>query len=370
MPSSSNKPSRGIIAAGFSAILLGLLVALTSALAFRELVRPEIVIENHSLPPYARVLSALVWIAFLLGSLYLALSGAAAIRLRNWARISLLVISGMMLFFGSVGIVVVLFVLFQSTSGNRRLQSAGSCGARPHLRPADCRGLVVAHFLHAPLDRGPIPGSGIHAPSSARDSLQQARLPRRGLRCGVALALVRSQPRDCAAPPVSRAGNPFRTPVPRSARDGAFPPAGLAHHGGEHRTPAAQAVELSSLGRFAALLPDEWAVSLVQSKLHRRVTPHPRTDAASSPADRDAGPCAVRPLFRLGRAACSLGVPHRSFLCARLLLCRFAFFGRPSCVTASRLKRAFTPHPCGTDRHVVIPCIAHPSSCVCVMLFL
>jgi hypothetical protein len=114
MSSSSNKPSPGIIAAGFSAILLGLLVALTSALAFRELLRPEIVIENHSLPPYARVLSALVWIAFLLGSLYLALSGAAAIRLRNWARISLLVISGMMLFFGSVGIVVVLFVLFSS----------------------------------------------------------------------------------------------------------------------------------------------------------------------------------------------------------------------------------------------------------------
>jgi hypothetical protein len=52
------------------------------------------------------------WIFFLLGSIFVVTTGIGIIRLRNWARIALLVIAGCMLFFGLIGIGVIFFTIF------------------------------------------------------------------------------------------------------------------------------------------------------------------------------------------------------------------------------------------------------------------
>jgi hypothetical protein len=62
-----------------------------------------------------------VWIFLLLCAIFVVVAGVQVIRLRNWARISLLTIAGLMLFFGLMGIVVIFVTLFVSTPADPRI---------------------------------------------------------------------------------------------------------------------------------------------------------------------------------------------------------------------------------------------------------
>jgi len=57
-----------------------------------------------------------LWIFFLLCALFVVSIGIQVIRLRNWARISLLVTSGCLLFFAVTGIMVILVTVFSEVS--------------------------------------------------------------------------------------------------------------------------------------------------------------------------------------------------------------------------------------------------------------
>jgi hypothetical protein len=62
-----------------------------------------------------------VWIVLILCALFVVVVGIQVIRLRNRARISLLVIAGLMLFFGLMGMVVIFVTLFISTPADPRI---------------------------------------------------------------------------------------------------------------------------------------------------------------------------------------------------------------------------------------------------------
>jgi hypothetical protein len=62
-----------------------------------------------------------VWVVLILCAFLVVVVGIQVIRLRNWARISLLVIAGLMLCFGVMGIVVIFVTLFISTPADPRI---------------------------------------------------------------------------------------------------------------------------------------------------------------------------------------------------------------------------------------------------------
>lgn len=102
------------MAAGITAILAGVLAALSIALSFTALQTIDARASAQYLPAYAKLLSEIVWGTLLLVACFLVLSGVAVIRLRSWARLSLLIIAVLMLFFGIIGIAVILFVVLGS----------------------------------------------------------------------------------------------------------------------------------------------------------------------------------------------------------------------------------------------------------------
>ena len=65
-----------------------------------------------------------IWIFSLLCATFVVVVGVQVIRLRNWARISLLIISGCMSFFGAVGIVVIFFTIFVTPYADPRVSKA------------------------------------------------------------------------------------------------------------------------------------------------------------------------------------------------------------------------------------------------------
>ena len=83
-------------------------------LAFAALFHVDSSSSHAVLPAYTRTLSEIVWGTLLVAACYLIWCGIGVIRLRAWARISLLIFAAMMLFFGVIGIFVFLFVAFAS----------------------------------------------------------------------------------------------------------------------------------------------------------------------------------------------------------------------------------------------------------------
>ena len=114
MPSFSLRPSPRIVAAAISAIFAGVLGALGSVLAFAAVRSVDHLPSKADLPAYAKTLSQCIWGFLFLAACYLILSGIGVIRLRKWARVSLLVFSGMMLFFGVIGVFAILFIFLAS----------------------------------------------------------------------------------------------------------------------------------------------------------------------------------------------------------------------------------------------------------------
>jgi hypothetical protein len=115
MPSSP-RASTSIIIAGIFAILggaFGAFFSLASLILFSFSPRFAV---NAPLPDYVRPALIFFWIFLLLCACFVIAVGIQVIRLRNWARISLLVIAGLMLFFGVMGMVVIFVTLFVSTT--------------------------------------------------------------------------------------------------------------------------------------------------------------------------------------------------------------------------------------------------------------
>lgn len=115
--SNSAKPSAAVIASGIVAILGGLLFLLLSAIGFLGiLLSPSA--SPTELPAFTRN-TALGSIALMTAiSVFAIATGIGLFLLRNWARISALVLAGFCVFFGAIGVIVftVTAVLPQPTS--------------------------------------------------------------------------------------------------------------------------------------------------------------------------------------------------------------------------------------------------------------
>lgn len=113
LPGPSASPS--VLAAGIVAIIGGAFAAFSIFASFLFLTLSGIGLSVPStvvLTPEMRPILYGTWIFFLLCSIFVVATGIGILRLRNWARIALLVIAGCMLFFGLIGIGVIFFTVF------------------------------------------------------------------------------------------------------------------------------------------------------------------------------------------------------------------------------------------------------------------
>lgn len=106
-----NKASASVVAAGVVAVIGGAsaalcVVGILVVLRFAAAALPE------AIPPSLRPLLDILWIFFLACDLFVMVVGVQLIRLRNWARIAMLIIAGCMLLFGVTGVGVILFTVF------------------------------------------------------------------------------------------------------------------------------------------------------------------------------------------------------------------------------------------------------------------
>jgi len=102
-----------VIVAGIFAILFGVigtLSSLASLILFSNGLGLSIPLPAATLRPILYV----TWIITLLCALFVVVTGIQVMRLRSWARISMLAIAGCLLFFGLIGIVVMLVSAFVS----------------------------------------------------------------------------------------------------------------------------------------------------------------------------------------------------------------------------------------------------------------
>ncbi|HVO56270.1 MAG TPA: hypothetical protein VMT51_01105 [Dongiaceae bacterium] len=102
--------SPGIIAAAAVAILAGIFGTLSNAFALAMFALNRI--SPSPLNPAMRPLIYGIFIFFVLCSLFVVLIGVQLIRLRNWARISILFVAGCLLLFGIVGLIVIFAVVY------------------------------------------------------------------------------------------------------------------------------------------------------------------------------------------------------------------------------------------------------------------
>jgi hypothetical protein len=117
---STPRASASVIVAGIFAILAGACVVLLSVAAL-ILFSSARFAKSSLFPAFMLPVLIFFWIFLLLCGLFLSAVGIQVMRLRNWARISLLVIAGLMLFFGVMGIAVILATLFISAAADPRV---------------------------------------------------------------------------------------------------------------------------------------------------------------------------------------------------------------------------------------------------------
>ena len=111
MPASS-RASASVVAVGVVAIIGGAFGALCTL--FMLFVFQFSVGAGRAFPPTLRPFLNVVWVFLLACDAFVVVAGAQLIRLRNWARVALLVVAGCMFFFGIVGIGVILFTIFMT----------------------------------------------------------------------------------------------------------------------------------------------------------------------------------------------------------------------------------------------------------------
>ena len=110
---SSPRASTSILVAGIFAVLGGV-IGTFSSLSALILFSTSGVAQTGPFPAAMRPILYSVWIIALLCALFVAFTGIQVMRLRNWARVSMLVIAGCLLFFGLMGIVVMCVSAFVS----------------------------------------------------------------------------------------------------------------------------------------------------------------------------------------------------------------------------------------------------------------
>ena len=121
MSSAAPRASTSIIVAGIFAILggvFGVFSSLASIILFS--LSPRFA-AGAAFPAYIRPLLISFWIFACICALFVVAAGIQVIRLRSWARVSLLVIASLMLFFGVMGIAVIFVTLFVSTPADPRV---------------------------------------------------------------------------------------------------------------------------------------------------------------------------------------------------------------------------------------------------------
>ena len=107
----TERASSSILVAGIVAIVGGVLATLFS-LAALILFSTIPVTGSIPLPAMMRPILYGTWLFLSLCGIFVAVTGIHAIRLRNWARLSLLIIAGCLLFFGAMGIVIIVVTIF------------------------------------------------------------------------------------------------------------------------------------------------------------------------------------------------------------------------------------------------------------------
>ncbi len=109
---SAPRASTSIIVAGIFAILVGVIGTLSS-LASLMLFSTGLGV-SVPFPAPLRPFLYVTWIITLLCALFVVMTGIQVMRLRNWARISMLTIAGCLLFFGLMGMIVMFVSAFVS----------------------------------------------------------------------------------------------------------------------------------------------------------------------------------------------------------------------------------------------------------------
>lgn len=109
--------SASVLSAGILAVILGALGVLFNS-AGLLLFSSNRLATSAPFPAAMRPVFYVVWTFLDLCSLFVLVAGIHAIRLREWARVSLLVAAGCMLFFGGVGLIVIVVALFAVSSSD------------------------------------------------------------------------------------------------------------------------------------------------------------------------------------------------------------------------------------------------------------
>src|SRR6201998_1983332 len=120
MPSAP-RASSSIIVAGIFAVLGGAFGAFSSLASLFLFSSSQNFPPSSALPDYLRPVLIFFWIFLFLCALFVVVVGIQVIRLRNWARIALLTIAGLMLFFGLMGIAVIFVTLIVATPADPRV---------------------------------------------------------------------------------------------------------------------------------------------------------------------------------------------------------------------------------------------------------
>ena len=111
----AHRPSASIVAGGVVAVIAGVFAALSIAASFLIISRSDFSFYGLALTPATRSILYLTWALFLLCAGFLVVSGIYLVRLRNWARLSLLVVAGGGLLFGVVGLAFMLLTVYATT---------------------------------------------------------------------------------------------------------------------------------------------------------------------------------------------------------------------------------------------------------------
>lgn len=106
------RPPASIVAAGIVAILAGAFVAFSMIALLLLFSRIPVPANGSPMPPELRPFVYLAFLFFLFCGVLVVIAGIYLIRLREWARVALLIVAGCALFFGLVGIGVIFFTLF------------------------------------------------------------------------------------------------------------------------------------------------------------------------------------------------------------------------------------------------------------------
>jgi hypothetical protein len=108
----SSRASTSVVAAGVVAILGGSFAAVSLAASFFVISRITYSPYGAGLNPAMRPILYATWIFFLLCAIFVIVAGLHVIRLRNWARLALLVVAGCALLFGIVGLGVIFVTIY------------------------------------------------------------------------------------------------------------------------------------------------------------------------------------------------------------------------------------------------------------------